>query len=106
MPDEAERGPASHVPEQDADIHLQRLLAPQELDAPFYKIIIRTIKDTVHPPPVLPPLEITSKPVDPAELKGLNGLYAGNATRAGKRPSRWLPIFPILTLRLSETSPG
>ncbi len=31
----------------------------------------------------MPPLELTSKPVDPSELKGLNGLYGGNQRRAG-----------------------
>jgi len=52
------------------------------LDAPFYKTIVQTMKDLFHPP-VLPPLVISSKPVDPVELKGLNGLYGGNETRAG-----------------------
>ncbi len=82
MPDEAKPAPKFHVPEEDPDIHLQRLLAPQDLDEPFYKTIVQTVRDVVHPPK-LPPLEITSKPVDPAELKGLNGLYGGNETRAG-----------------------
>ncbi len=74
--------PKFHVAEENPDIHLQRLLAPQDLDEPFYKTIVKTIKDTINPPK-LPPLEITSKPVDPSELKGLNGLYGGNETRAG-----------------------
>jgi TonB family protein len=71
------------VPEENPDVHLQRLLAPQDLDEPFYKSIAKTIQNIIHPPPPLPPLVLTSKPVDPAELKGLNGLYAGNETRAG-----------------------
>jgi TonB family protein len=66
----------------DPDIHLQRLLAPQDLDDPWYKTIFQSIKEVIHPPK-LPPLELTSKPVDPRELKGLNGLYAGNETKAG-----------------------
>jgi protein TonB len=74
--------PKFHVAEENPDIHLQRLLAPQDLDEPFYRTIVKTIKDTINPPK-LPPLEITSKPVDPSELKGLNGLYGGNETRAG-----------------------
>src|SRR5579863_2575044 len=86
MPDEVKPtvklDPKFHVPEEDPDIHLQRLLAPQNLDEPFYKTIVQTVKDIIHPPK-LPPLEITSKPVDPSELKGLNGLYGGNETRAG-----------------------
>jgi protein TonB len=82
VPDEVKLDPKFHVPEEDPDIHLQRLLAPQDLDEPFYKTIFTTVKEFIHPPK-LPPLEITSKPVDPSELKGLNGLYGGNETRAG-----------------------
>lgn len=70
------------APMDDPDIHLQRLLAPQDLDDPWYKTIFQSIKEVIHPPK-LPPLELTSKPVDPRELKGLNGLYAGNETKAG-----------------------
>lgn len=81
MPDEVKLDPKFHVPEEDPDIHLQRLLAPQDLDQPFYLTIFTTVKEFIHPPK-LPPLEITSKPVDPAELKGLNGLYSGNEWRA------------------------
>jgi TonB family protein len=62
------------------DIHLARLLAPEEI--PWYKSFIQNVKDVISPPK-LPPLEVTSKPVDPAELKGLNGLYSGNESRAG-----------------------
>ncbi len=81
MPDELD--PTFHVPEEDPDIHLQRLLAPQDLDEPFYKSIAKTIKNLIHPPPPLPPLVVTSKPVDPKELKGLSGLYGGNEAKAG-----------------------
>src|ERR1700678_3254625 len=75
--------PNFHVPEEDPDIHLQRLLAPATLDEPFYKSITKTFKDIFNPPPPPPPLVLTSKPVDPSELKGLNGLYGGGETRAG-----------------------
>jgi protein TonB len=81
-PEALKLDPKFHVAEEDPDIHLQRLLAPRDLDEPFYKTIVKTIKEAINPPK-LPPLEITSKPVDPAELKGLNGLYGGNETRAG-----------------------
>jgi TonB family protein len=80
MPD-IKLDPKFHVPEEDPDIHLQRLLAPDDLDEPFYKTFVTTIKEFVNPPK-LPPLELTSKPVDPSELKGLNGLYGGNEGRA------------------------
>lgn len=82
MPDEVKLDPTFHVPEENPDVHLQRLLAPQDLDEPFYKSISKTIKNLIHPPPPPPPLVVTSKPVDPKELKGLNGLYGGNESRA------------------------
>ena len=82
-PDPIKLDPKFHVPEEDPDIHLQRLLAPQDLDEPFYKSIVKTFQNIIHPPPPLPPLVLTSKPVDPSELKGLSGLYGGNETRAG-----------------------
>jgi protein TonB len=82
VPNDEGRDLTFHVPEEDPDIHLRRLLVPQDLDAPFYESIIQTIKDLIHPPE-LPPLVITSKSVDSAELKGLSGLYGGNETRAG-----------------------
>jgi len=69
-------------PAEDPDTHLQHLLTPQSLDAPWYSTILTGIKELIHPPE-LPPLEVTSKPVDPSELKGLSGLYHGNETWAG-----------------------
>jgi periplasmic protein TonB len=74
--------PKFHVAEEDPNVHLERLLVPQALNDPLYKTIYRGIRDIVQLPQ-LPPLEITSKPVDSSELKGLNGLYAGNEIRAG-----------------------
>lgn len=61
----------------DADIHLQRLLAPPE--TPWYRTIGPAIKELINPPK-LPPLEITSTPV---EVKDQWGMYGGNKTRAG-----------------------
>lgn len=43
--------------------------------------LIRDIKELIHPPK-LPPLEITSKPVDPKELQGIVGLYGGNQAKS------------------------
>ena len=80
MPEQVNGAPGTPV--EDPDIHLQRLLAPQDLDYPWYRTIFNGIKELVHPPK-LPPLEVTSKPVDPRELKGLEGLYGGNETKAG-----------------------
>ena len=74
--------PKFRVAEEDANVHLERLLVPQALNDPLYKTIYRGIRDIVQPPQ-LPLLEITSKPVDSSELKGLNGLYTGNEIHAG-----------------------
>ncbi len=64
---------------ENPDIHLARLLPPPEV--PWYKSFAQNVKDLINPPK-LPPLEITSKPVDPRELKGLNGLYSGNEMKS------------------------
>ena len=70
----------SHVPEENPDVHLQRLLPPQETEFPLMRLI-RDIKEMINPPN-LPPLEITSKPVDPKELQGIVGLYGQNQAKS------------------------
>ena len=67
------------APTEDPDIHLQRLLAPPEIEKPWFLSFFHNIKEAINPPK-LPPLEVTSKPVDIKELKGI---YAGNETTAG-----------------------
>jgi protein TonB len=62
---------------QDADLHLQRLLAADE--EPFYRTFWKDLKDFLHPPK-LPPLEVTSKPVP---VKEIWGFYGGQEKRAG-----------------------
>lgn len=64
---------------EDPDIHLARLLAPTEMETPWYKSLIQDIKELIHPPK-LPPLEVTSKPV---EVKDIWGFYGGQEKRAG-----------------------
>lgn len=72
VPDEAK--PDTHFPlDEDPAVHLRRLLVPQDLEDPFYKTIHKDFRSLLHPRKFAP-LEITSKPVDPSELKGLNGL--------------------------------
>ena len=80
MPEQVNGAPGA--PNDNPDIHLQRLLAPQDLEAPWFKTVFQGIKEVIRPPK-LPPLEVTSRPVDPRELKGLSGLYGGNETKAG-----------------------
>ena len=59
--------------------HLERLLIPASVELPWYKGIVLSVREIIHPPK-LPPLEITSKPVKLASLKGL---YGGHETMAG-----------------------
>lgn len=63
--------------DQEADIHLQRLLAADE--EPFYRTFWKDLKDFIHPPK-LPPLELTSQPVP---VKEIWGFYGGQEKRAG-----------------------
>jgi len=65
--------------DDEPDIHLRRLLIQSDYEAPWYKTIIPAIKELINPPK-LPPLEITSKPV---EVKNEWGMYKGNESKAG-----------------------
>jgi TonB family protein len=58
-----QRGNAGGKPPDDSDHHLQHLLVPASIELPWYKSIVRGVKDLINPPK-LPPLEITSKPLD------------------------------------------
>ena len=66
-------------PSADTDVHLQHFLVPASIELPWYKGVIQGIKELIHPPK-LPPLEVTSKPVD---LPSLKGLYGGHESMAG-----------------------
>jgi periplasmic protein TonB len=55
----------------DADDHLARLYITTSSE-PWYSSLIRNIRETIHPP-VLPPLQVTSKPVAVKEIWGLYG---------------------------------
>ena len=63
---------------QSADVHLQRLFAEQ-IEEPWYRSFVRNVKDVIHPKK-LPPLELTSKPV---EVKSIWGFYGGEKKKAG-----------------------
>jgi TonB family protein len=52
------------------DDHLDRLLVTTNLEEPWYKSIVRSIREAIHPPK-LPPLELTSRPVEGAGLGNL-----------------------------------
>lgn len=62
----------------DADEHLRRLF-PEQIEQPWYKSFVGSVKELIHPKK-LPPLEVTSKPVPVQELWGLTH---GNETKAG-----------------------
>ena len=61
---------STQVPDAEADVHLQRLLAPN-LEEPWFKSIFRSINEFINPVK-LPPLELTSKPVPVEELWGFS----------------------------------
>jgi protein TonB len=52
--------------------HLAHLLPPASLETPWFKTIFQSIKEAINPPK-LPPLEVTSKPVDVPELWAFYG---------------------------------
>jgi TonB family protein len=68
---------SNQPPRHEADSHLEHLLAPVEPS--LLASLVQSIKDLINPPK-LPPLEITSKPV---EMDTRKGAYAGNEWKAG-----------------------
>jgi periplasmic protein TonB len=60
-----------HPNAAEPDAHLSRLLAPVDLEEPWFKSIVRGIRETLNPPK-LPPLELTSKPVEDVNLGGMS----------------------------------
>ncbi|MEO5922611.1 MAG: energy transducer TonB [Bryobacteraceae bacterium] len=76
----AEQLPNNPIPERhEADAHLDHLLAPASVNTPLIVSLIQSIKELINPPK-LPPLEITSKPI---EIDTKKGAYAGNEWKAG-----------------------
>ncbi|HLY19846.1 MAG TPA: energy transducer TonB [Bryobacteraceae bacterium] len=55
----------------DPEEHLNRLLAP-DVETPWYKSLIESVRELVHPT-ILPPLQVTSKPVAVKDIWGLYG---------------------------------
>lgn len=58
---------AKNAPATGPDAHLDRLLLSSDLDEPWYKSIGRGIRESISPPK-LPPLELTSKPLESSDL--------------------------------------
>jgi periplasmic protein TonB len=67
----------NNTPQFDPDEHLNRLLAP-DVETPWFKSLIDSVRELIHPT-VLPPLQVTSKPV---AVKDIWGLY-GRKKRSG-----------------------
>jgi len=61
----------NNAPQFDPNEHLNHLLAPQ-LETPWFKSLIGSIREVIHPT-VLPPLQVTSKPVAVKDIWGLYG---------------------------------
>lgn len=57
------------VPQYDS--HLDRLLTATDLELPWYKSLIQGIREAIHPPK-LPPLELTSRPLESSDLGDLS----------------------------------
>ncbi|MBV9302730.1 MAG: energy transducer TonB [Acidobacteriaceae bacterium] len=55
------------------DAHLDRLLIPADLQEPLYKSMVRRMREVFNPPK-LPPLEITSIPIEGAEMGGVSAV--------------------------------
>src|SRR5258708_1814600 len=66
-----------HMMPLDEDVHLARLLAPPNVEEPWFKTIFKGIHEFFHPPK---PPELTSQP---AEVKDIWGFYGGHEKRAG-----------------------
>jgi len=70
--------PTPPAASDEADVHLQRLLAG-DVEEPFFRSLFQNVKEFIHPPK-LPPLEVTSQPVP---VKDIWGFYGGQEKRAG-----------------------
>lgn len=58
-------------PPSASDVHLDRLLLQTDLEEPWYKSVVRSVREALNPPK-LPPLELTSRPVDDSDLGDVN----------------------------------
>jgi TonB family protein len=80
------------------DAHLSRLLAPAAVEIPWYVSLYRTVHDLIRPEK-LPPLEITSKPV---EVKSIWGLYEMNPRSFYTSASLLGTVFALLMVTFTS----
>ncbi len=69
MPDQPNGGTP---PIDDPESHLAHLLTPASIETPWFKTIGTSIKELFNPPK-LPPLEVTSKPINVPDVWGFYG---------------------------------
>ncbi len=69
--DEITETPTEQATPPPSSDHLDRLLLQTDLEEPWYKSIVRSIRETLHPN-TLPPLELTSKPIEDSDLGGMS----------------------------------
>lgn len=73
-------GTQTETPEYNTpDLHLQRLLGPEQPNKPWFLTIYQDAKEYFFPPK-LPPLEVTSRPV---AVKDIWGFYGGQEKKSG-----------------------
>ncbi len=70
---ELEKEVMEHQNVAPAEDHLDRLLMSIDLEEPWYKSVVRSIREALNPPK-LPPLELTSKPVDNADMGSISAV--------------------------------
>lgn len=71
MTSDVEKETMEHPPAVQPDAHLDRLLLGTNIEEPWFKSVARSIRERFNPPN-LPPLELTSRPVEGADLGDLN----------------------------------
>lgn len=64
---------AERAQQAQSDVHLDRLLMSTDLEEPWFKSVARSIREKFNPPN-LPPLELTSTPVEGATMGDLSGI--------------------------------
>ena len=70
---EIEKQENEQVPGSQPDDHLDRLLMKSDLEEPWYRSIVKNVREAIHPTE-LPPLVVTSRPVEGATFGEVNSL--------------------------------
>jgi len=76
----------------DADDHLNRLLAAEKAEIPWFLSLYQSVRELIKPE-VLPPLEVTSKPV---AVKDIWGLYEPSSKNKYMSIAGHIAVFAIL----------